>query len=511
MGEAWVAREASRKKSKSPRRDVMQAWVEEELQNVDIGDERLDQRYQLVLDRLSQRPSVSIPAACGNWKETCGAYRFFENERVGAPDVLGPHRQATLERIKQQPVVLIPQDTTEIDVTRKHERMRGAGPLNDGSRVGFYNHVMFAVTPERIPLGVVAAELWARDEEEFEENQKDKKAKEKKKKEKPIEEKESFRWLQGYRRACEVAAQAPRTTVVCISDSEGDIHECFVEAAKQDTPQNTHWIVRACQDRSLAKANGGCDKLWEEVGATKVLGTLQVKVSKNEPRSQDERKRKQPRSARIAEVTVRAKRVTLKAPQRNGVKLPDVQVNAILVQEIDPPSGEPAIEWLLLTDLPIDSFAQLCTVIEHYCCRWQIEIYFRILKSGCKVEDRQFEDAEHYLPCLALYMVVAWRVMHVMMLGRECPELPSDAVLSEEEWKSVYLVVRHKEPPRKAPPLGEMVKMIGGLGGHLGRKHDGPPGPKAMWVGIQRMMDFALAYRACRPRPQAHGPARSCV
>jgi hypothetical protein len=137
-------------------------------------------------------------------------------------------------------------------------------------------------------------------------------------------------------------------------------------------------------------------------------------------------------------------------------------------------------------------------VIEYYCVRWQIEIYFRVLKSGCKAEDRQLETADRYKPCLALYMIVAWRVMYMMMLGRKCPEMPCDSVLSEDEWKAVYRIVKGEEPPRETPNLQKMVYMIASLGGHLGRKSDGPPGPKTMWIGMQRMMDFARAWRAFR-------------
>jgi len=210
----------------------MQVWVMEELESSDIGDERLDQRFQLLLDTLSQRPSVSIPAACNGWAETQAAYRFFGSDRVDEESVLYPHRQATLGRIEQHEIVLLVQDTTEIDVTRPEQQMEGAGPLNDEAHLGFYDHVMLEVTPDRIPLGVVDVEIWARDSEVFEENKKlGTQGKQNKRRKAPIEEKESFRWLNGYREACAVAAETPQTTIVCISDSEGDIYECFAEAA----------------------------------------------------------------------------------------------------------------------------------------------------------------------------------------------------------------------------------------------------------------------------------------
>ena len=479
----------------------MQSWIEDELQTSDFGNEKLNDRFKVLMNDLGQKPSISIPAACGGWAETIAAYRFFDNERVDEQEVLAPHHDATLDRIAKQKVVLLVQDTTEIDVTRPEKQMEGAGPLNDESRVGFFDHAMLALTPERIPLGVVEANIWARDWDEFRENQKDKAAKEKKKKQKLIEEKESFRWLQGYRVGCEISAQVPDTTIVVISDSEGDIFECFSEAEEQAGEKKAEWIVRACQDRSLPSENddGGWQKLWAQVSSTEVLGTMEVQVRKNIPSSGDNRKRKQPRSARTASLTIQATRVKLKGPQRPGGKLADLEVNAILVREVNPPKGEEPVEWLLLTSLPISTFKQICLVIDYYTCRWQIEIYFKILKSGCRVEQRQFEDAERFKPCLALYMIVAWRVMYVMILGRECPDMPCDLVLSEDEWKAVYTVVQKEPPPRKTPTLQEMVYLIGRLGGHLGRTNDGPPGPKTMWVGMQRMTDLALAWRTFGP------------
>ena len=483
----------------------MQQWIEEELGTSDCGDERLDIRYRRVLDDLSQRPSASIPVACGGWSETQAAYRFFANERVDYEEVLNPHQDATLERIGAHRVVLFVQDTTEIDVTRPERKMKGAGPLNDESQWGFNNHAMLALTPEHIPLGVIDAHIWARDVDEFrayqKEKERDPRAREKKKRERPIEEKESLRWLAGYWRGCEVAEQVPETTIVVVSDSEGDIFECF-----EDTSQNektAEWIIRACQDRRIRnKRRGTADKkLWEKLRSSPVLGTMEVEVSKNTPKLK--RKRNQPRSPRIATLTIRATRVKLRGPQRAGGHLADVDVNAILVREKNPPKGEEPIEWLLLTSLPIKTFKQVCKVIEYYTCRWQIEIYFRVLKSGCKVEERQFEDASRYLPCLALYMVVAWRVMYVMMLGREYPEMSCEDVFSEDEWKAVYMVSQKEAPPNKPPTLEDIIYMIATLGGHLGRTHDDRPGPKTMWVGMQRMMDLALAWRTFGPSNSA--------
>jgi hypothetical protein len=479
----------------------MQPWIEEELHTADLGDARLNERFKLLLERMSGKPSLKFPALCQGRAEVQAAYRFLDNERVDAPGVLAPHRAATLDRIRAHSVVIVAQDATQIEVTRKHERMAGAGPLDDAARLGFHSHTLLAVTPERLPLGVVGVEVWARDADDFQKPAAQKAAARKRK---AIEEKESFRWLEGYRAACAVAREAPETTIVCVSDSEGDVYECFAEGQAAGE-RRAEWIVRACQDRQALAGGpqeGPADKLWRQAASGAVLQTLTIRVRGREPKSKDGRKRRQPRGARKAVATVRAARVLLKAPHRpGGAPLPDVVVQAVLVRETGPPPGEERIEWLLLTGLPINTAEQVLRVVQYYCCRWQIEIYFRVLKSGCKVEESQLETAARFQAYLALCLIVAWRVMYVMMLGRECPELPCDAVFEAEEWQAVYAVVKQEAPPAEPPSIGEMVVLIATLGGYLGRQGDGPPGPKAVWVGMQRMTDLGLAWRACA----AHG------
>jgi hypothetical protein len=484
----------------------MQPWVEQELHTAHLGDERLDVRFRLVLDRLSLKPSLKFNAACRGQADVAGAYRFVNNPRAAPQTLLQPHADATLDRIREHPVALLVQDTSETDLTRPRERLAGAGPLNDADRLGFYFHPLLALTPERLPLGIVGAKIWARDADAFAQPAA---AKAKGRKAKPIEDKESVRWLEGYRRACEVAQQCPQTQIVCISDSEGDIYECLVEGQQVEDAGlgPAAWIVRACQDRALVQdaSAAAVGPLFTAAAAGPVLHRLTIEVSQRTPKSKDDRKRKQPRSARTAVVTVQALSVTLRGVWRTGAgKQADVTVQAVLVREEQPPAGEEPIEWLLLTSLPIDTTAQVLLVVQYYCCRWQIEIYFRVLKSGCQVEASQLESAAAFEAYLVLCMIVAWRVLYVLMLGRECPELPCDSVLEEDEWQAVYAVVKKQTPPSVPPPLGDMVKMIASLGGYLGRKGDGPPGPKAMWQGMQRMTDLGLgwhAFASIRPRP----------
>ena len=486
------------------------------------GNQRLKTRYKKVLDAISAKPSLKFPAACKGPPEVRAAYRFLDNEHVTFAAILNPHHEATLARIRAQPVVLIPQDTTELDLTRPHEVLAGAGPLNDTARVGFYNHVSLAMTPEHLVLGVVDPEVWARDPVEFDKDADQKRAE---RRAKPIAEKESFRWVAGYRAACRVAHEAPETLVISLADSEGDVYEYILEAQAVEGVRKASFIIRACQNRAVVRPDGAeaaepslaedaaaaevVQRLREQVACTPVLAERTLEIRARDARSQDQRKRKQPRTARTIVVDIRARRLKLRGPARPGGKLPDVDVHAVLVTERNPPPGEEPVEWLLLTDLPIDTVEDILRIVDYYTCRWQIEIFFRILKSGCKVEESQLETAARFEPYLALCLIVAWRVMHVMMLGRDCPELPCDVALDEDEWQAVYATVTKRPPPAEPPSIQTMVRLIGSLGGWLGRKCDGEPGPKAMWVGMQRMTDLALGWRACaasRAAPVAHRP-----
>lgn len=473
----------------------MQSWITNELASSDLGDARLDRRFQIVLDRLSQRPTLSLPAACEGWGETQAAYRFLDNDRVEPDKLLAPHRQATLQRIASETVVLIGQDTTELELTRKKERV--GGPLRDDEHYGLYVHPLLAVTPEGVPLGVLNADIWWRNVEDFH--------KRLQRRNKPIEAKESYRWLTGYKMACAVAEQSADTQVICLSDSEGDIYECYAAAAEA-RGRKADWIVRACQDRRLQDPAG--EKLYAAAKNAAVKLRLTIEVSAREAQCGDGSRRRQARRQRKATVTVHATTVTLKAPERpRGEHLPPVTVNVVLVREQKPPAGEEPVEWLLLTSLPIRSEGEVQRVVAHYCRRWDIEVFFRVLKSGCRVEELQLETSERMAACVALYLIVAWRVIFVLRLGRECPDLPCEAVLSPDEWRSVYTIVKNEPPPVAPPSLGEMIPLIASLGGYLQRKNDEPPGPKAMWIGMQRMRDFAVAWASFGPQRST----RKCV
>ena len=452
----------------------------------DFGDRRLDARYQLLLERLGAQPQLSIPAACRGKAEVEAAYRFFDHPRVTPDRLLAPHAAATRRRMADQATVVVAQDTTEIDLTRP-ERVVG-GPLAADGRCGFFSHTLLAMTPDGVPLGLLDDRTWSRDPATVGQSKV-------RRKRQPLAEKESVRWIDGYRRCCDAARSLPGVEVVCVSDSEGDLYEAFVEAVVQD--HAAKFIVRACKDRRLA--GEGRQFLHDFVAATPILGTRSVGVSQRIAPPSEIRKRRKARGERAAVLTIQAATVTPRAPWRSDGKLPATPVTVVLARETHPPAGEEPIEWLLLTDLPATTRAEAERALDLDTQRWPIEVYFRVLKSGCGVEKLQLETAARMLNALAVYKIVAWRVLLLTMLGRSCPELPCETVLTESEWKAVYVTVLRKVLPESPPTLGEMVRLIAMLGGHLGRKGDPPPGPQAMWVGLQQARTLALGWETFGP------------
>ncbi len=461
--------------------DELRGWIIEETKSANFGDKRLNKRYGNLLRSLVSSPNKSIPASCKGWAETIGAYRFFNHENVTESEILAPHQEATLERIRHEKIVLIPQDTTTIDFTGR-QSLSGIGYLSKESGQGFYLHPCIAVTPERCCLGVVDIQTWTRDTLDSRE----------KRKSKPIEEKESYRWIKGYQAANKIANAAPNTVVVSIADREGDIYEALEKTPSEDN--KAFWLIRCNQNRKILNDSSSDFnlRLKEKVSLSKAIGQLEFQM----PAAMANRNssRRYIRAERLVKQEIRACTVSLKPPKRKGGKLEPVTINVVHCKEIKPPQGEEPIEWYLLTSFPIQDAQAAMEIVNWYLCRWIIEMFFKVLKSGCKVEELQFETLKGTVNCITLYMIIAWRILYITMLGRSCPDIDCNVVFDDSEWQAVYSIVKKKLPPEKTPKLGEMILMIAKLGGFLGRKSDGEPGAQVMWIGLQRMRDFTLAW-----------------
>lgn len=458
-------------------------WIIKETEFANFGDKRLNKRYGSIINEMLLSPTNTIPTTFRSWSETLAAYRFYNHDKVNPEQILSPHANATLERIKSEKIVLIPQDTTEIDFTGRKE-LSGMGYLSDESGKGFYLHPSIAFTPERLCLGVVDMQHWIRKEI----------GTRNKRKRRPIEEKETYCWLKGYEAANKIALMAPDTVVVSISDREGDIYEVLEKLPSE--VNKAYWLVRCQHDRATLdeKTNKFTLHLKDQVSKTDPIGNIEFIMPAGT--SYRNCKKRHTRKARTVKQEIRVCSVLLRPPARKDKHFESIKVQVIHCRETDAPEGEKPIEWFLITSVPIDSANKVIEVVNWYLCRWLIEMYIKILKSGCKIEELRFESYEATINCIAFYMIVAWRVFYLTMLGRTCPDIDCTMVFEENEWKAVYVTATKKKPPEKPPKLGEIILMIAKFGGFLGRKSDGFPGVKVMWIGLQRMKDFTLAWDA---------------
>jgi hypothetical protein len=464
---------------------MSQEWILEETESINFGDKRLNKRLGDLLEVLSNSPNQGIPKACGGWKETIAAYRFFGQDKVTIEKILLPHKKATLGRIEKEPVVLIVQDTSEIDYSHR-KPVKGLGPLRTERSQGFHLHTSLAITPDRRCLGVVDAKMRSREKQGCN-----------KRREQRIEEKESYRWIEGYRLANEIAEKSPESMVINVADREADIYELLMEKTEIEE-RKAHWLIRSQHNRRIMneKDKEIKEKLHMKLRDSPVAGEVEFILPRasSRPDKKDIWKKLPERKSRKVRQAMRIMRVKLAPAEGKGMHLPSVHVYAIHCEEIDVPKGEEKIEWFLLTSYPTETVEEALRVVEWYLCRWQIEVFFKILKCGCRIEELQFDCLSNMSKCIAVYMIVAWRVLYLMMLGRNCGEMDCSVYFEESEWQSTYVIVTGEAPPERPPQLNEMIKMVAKLGGFLGRKSDGEPGPQVIWIGLQRMRDFALAW-----------------
>ncbi len=431
-----------------PRPERPEHWAEEEFGTVRLYDNRLKQRLYNIAQDFYGQPQAGIPEACGCRARTMGAYRLFHNPKVTMDVVLNAHKEATLERIKAERIVLAPQDTTTLNYST-HPMTEGLGPIRntDDTFMGLLLHDTLAFTEEGTPLGILDAQCWARDPQD--------RGKRYRRHDLPIEQKESMKWLRSFRKVAELQKLCPDTLLVSVGDRESDLYELFVEAVQD--PRGPGLLVRAEKSRNRKVEE---QFLWEFMWHRDVTGSLKIHVP-----------RRGSRKARDAWVDLRFAEVELKAPSRSGA-VPAVRVWAVyILEQASDERVDSPIEWMLLTTVEVKTFEDAQKRVEWYSGRWGIEVYHRTLKSGCRIKDRQLGTAGRLETCLGIDMVVAWRIYHLTMLGRETPELPCTVLFKDIEWKALCCYVK-KTPvaPQTPPSLREAMFMVGAIGGHLGRK-----------------------------------------
>jgi hypothetical protein len=453
------------------------SWAEHEFAGAKLGDQRRTDRLVVLAEQRRRRPTASLPECCGGGAGVKAAYRFYETVTIRPQAILAPHRRATLARMAEHSVVLLPQDTTQVDYTT-HTDTLGLGVLQNKAQHGLLLHTTLAVTPDRVPLGVVDQQIWTRDPSQF--------GKRHNRKTRPTSEKESQKWLNSLVVAAELQVELPGVRLVSIADREGDVYD-FMRQATLDGPAV---LVRASWDRAVDHPQG---HLWPLLESQPLAGQLMITV----PRQPGQPTRQAALSVRFGPIPLRPPRTRLKSE-----RLPQLTLWGVLAREADPPAGEEPIEWLLLSSLPVTHLAEACERVQWYSCRWLVEIYHKVLKSGCRIESRQLETVFNLKRYLAVDGVVAWQLLYLTMLGRQLPDVPCTAVLEAQEWQALYCFTHQvATPPATPPSLQEALRWIAKLGGFLGRTGDGEPGVTTIWRGLQRLHDIATTWQLFHSHP----------
>ena len=446
-------------------------WASTEFGEADLGDARLAQRLVALARRLACSPQGSFPQSL-KAAELKAAYRFFDNAQVDTNGILAPHIEQTLNRMSRVPVVLAVQDTTEFNLSHL-PATEGLGYGSGKNPRGFMMHSLLAVTPEGLPLGVLGMKTWARAEEE--------RGRKHHRKARPIAEKESIKWIEGIEHLVALKARCAATRLVGVGDRESDLYELFAT----ERPDGVDWLIRAACNRCVRHTQ---EYLWEAVQANAPLGNtdLLVPARGNMPQ-------------RTAHLTLRCAAVRMRPPRARSSHLTEVNVFAIHAIEDMPPRGVEPLEWMLLSSVPTTTLDEVLERLAWYARRWTIETWHRVLKSGCRIEARQFGTLERFVRATALFAVIAWRILYATLLARASPDLCSEVLLQPFEWQALYCHThRTTQLPKRTPSLQQAILWIAMLGGYLNRKHDRPPGPTVIWRGFLLLHEITKMYQLFR-------------
>jgi Transposase DNA-binding len=459
---------------------VAECWVDRETAGCEFRDARLGDRFRKLLAQIGSAMGQSIPLVCQDWANTKAAYRFFSNDRVSEADILAGHFQSTRDRAAATDgLVLLLHDTTEFTYQRKKSEAIGitkninsgrdkTGRLRSHTVCGVLMHSSLTATTDGLPLGLTAVKFWTR--------KKFKGTAALKKKinptRVPIEKKESIRWLENLKQSTELLEESGRC--VHIGDRESDIYELFC-AAQQI---GTHFLIRTCVDRLAGDGDHTIAEEMEEV-AVKGLHRVEVRDSSGDP---DE-----------AVLEIRYRKIPVLPPIGKQKRYPALTLTVIHAEERGTPKNRKKIEWKLITDLPVQSRKDAIEKLEWYALRWKIEVFHKILKSGCKAEESKLRTAQRLANLISVFCILSWRVFWMTMLNRSTPDAPPTLALTNIEIDLLDRLVKDKgQTSLRRKPLSHYLTKIARLGGYLARANDPPPGNMVMWRGLSRLTDIGL-------------------
>jgi hypothetical protein len=431
-----------------------------------LGDKRLNKRLEKTVETLSKDSESSILSGCGSKHEAKAFYRLLGNEKFTLEKIVKSGQTATKSRIASSGIsrVLLPCDTSDINLDG-HEKTKGLGYSSKTTK-GIKIHNCLALTVDGTPLGLVSQRYETRESAKNTMNKSEKR-------ERPIEEKESYRWLETAREALEVVPDGVEPVILC--DREGDFYELYDELLKL----KSSFIIRVAKDRRTDTNGNYC---MQQIRLRKACGEIEIKIPRN---AQENTK------ARTAKMETAYCSLSIKKPTQGVSKcLPEcLTLNFVRITEISETSDEP-IEWILATNMPVTTAEDAIQTVEYYVHRWKIERFHYILKSGCTVEKIQQRTYERILPVLFIYSVIAAFILSITYFARNSPDSPCSVFFDEHEWKILHrLIIRGKESPNEPYSIKTAVEFLGELGSFKHAPSDGDYGVKAVWKGLIELFD----------------------
>jgi len=457
-------------------------WILNEFKLIDFGDQRLNKRLIRLTDDFVKSPESPINQACTDWADTKAAYRFFKNDNISYKEIINSHTSATKDRCNDFSNILVVQDTTYFTYSQ-HPKTKGLCPLSRSRgkhkehiyTLGLIMHSALAVSPDGLPLGIMDQKIYARPELSEE-------TKEIKKRTHnnalPIEEKDSFRWIESLRNTATLL-KPHSCDFVTICDREADMYDFFL-CAKEI---GTKILVRGNYNRKVNKKSLYSEvtgiKLWSLLKQKKSIGNIEIEIPKQKEQS-----------GRKVKCEVRISQFELSSPlnhvDRKIKDLPNLKMYAIYLSEKNVSKEVEPIDWMLLTNIPVETFDEALEKISWYCLRWRIEVFHKILKSGLKVEDCRLSTSERLTRYLSVMSIVAWRLFWLTMISRTTPKASCNLFLTAMEWKILYLKFnKNQKLPEHPPSIKQCTIWIAMLGGFLNRKSDNEPGITHVWRGLK--------------------------
>ena len=433
---------------------------------LDLGDKRRDERFVRIIENIVRHPGGSIPEHNERWYDTKATYEFFKNEDIKLEAITAAISAFGASQIEQQKLLVIHDTST---ISYNDLQAEGLGYIDNAAGKGFFCHSSIAATVNGIPLGLLNQLIWTRQSAEL--------GKSANRKQKPFDQKESYKWYRGIQSVNQQLGEG--ITKIHIGDREADIYELFFNMPDE----KAELLIRARHNRKTAAGS----ELWQHISKQKVAAEEEILI----PDRTGKRKRQ-------VQVQIRYKEVEILCPvHKKGKMYESVVLTAIEIRQKG--NSRDGIHWKLLTTLAINNAEEAKQCMRWYSYRWLIERFHYVLKSGCGIEALQLKKVESLMKAVAMYSLAAFNIMQLTYQSRQMPNVSCEIALKPRQWEALYMLrFKTNKLPKQSPTLQEATKWLAQMGGYLGRKSDGPPGLKTVWLGYESLLQAVALYEVIK-------------